>query len=144
MPEMRDASQSAAKWARRAGNAGPEYEAGVRSPRKDWATETAAAEDRYKSGVTKAANEGRFGAGVRNAGTSKWAAGAIAKGPQRYSEGVQLAEGAYQKGFAPYADVIRNTQLPERKEKGNPANIDRVRKMAEALHQKKISMKGGR
>lgn len=144
MPEMRSPESAAAKWARRAGSAGPEYEDGVKNPRKDWAQATADAEEAFKAGVTAAAAAGRFGTGVRKAGTAKWQDNAIAKGPLRYAQGVALAEGAYASGFSPYADVIRNTKLPKRGPKGAPGNIERVKVMAAALHQKRISLQGGR
>ena len=67
------------KWQRKVGQAGPDYQAGVNNPKKDWATETSKAEPRYKEGVTKAANEGRFGKGVNKAGTEKWRKGATGK-----------------------------------------------------------------
>lgn len=144
MPEMRSTSDSAAKWARRAGSAGPEYEDGVKNPRKDWAAEAAAANERYKRAVTEAAQKDRFKAGVQKAGTAKWQANAILKGPARYSEGVMLAQTAYEEGFRPFADVIRATKLSPRGPKGSPENIKRVAEMAAALHQKKISLVGGK
>ncbi len=60
-------------------------------------------------------------------------------GPGRYSEGVRAAEPEYRAGFAPYHAVIANTTLPPRGPKGSPENIDRVRAIAEALHDQKIN-----
>lgn len=144
MPEIRDPSASAAKWARRAGSAGAEYEEGVRNPRKDWAQAAAEANERYKRAVTEAAQKDRFKAGVNKAGTAKWQANAITKGPGRYSEGVMLAQTSYEDGFRPYADVIRNTKLSPRGPKGSPENLKRVAEMSQALHQKKVSLLGGK
>jgi len=144
MPEMRDPSASARKWARRAGSAGIEYEEGVKAPRRDWATTTAAANEAYKRAVVEAAQKDRFKAGVTKAGTSKWQSAAIAKGPGRYSEGVALAEGAYEEGFRPFAETIRSIKLSPRGPKGSAENLKRVAEMSQALHQKKISLMGGK
>lgn len=142
MVAIKSTSESASKWARRAGNAGPEYEAGVRSPRKDWAAETKAAEAAYEQGVQKSISEKRFGKGVENAGTAKWQQNAIEKGPLRYQQGVALAETAYQEGFDPFRQVIANTTLPARGPKGDPKNIQRVAIIAKNLHDAKLQLAG--
>ncbi|GAI99178.1 unnamed protein product [marine sediment metagenome] len=128
----------AAKWARVTPERATDYEAGVRSPRRDWKTETAAAEARYKDGVTKAAAEGRFGKGVAKAGTSKWQRKAINVGTARFGPGVAAADTDYEEGFKPYRDVIAGTTLPERYATGDPRNIKRVEVIAKALHDKKV------
>lgn len=140
MAEIKSLSQSAAKWKRRAGSAGQEYEEGVRNTTKSWANNTAAAEKSYEQGVTAAIGRKAFGAGVKAAGDDKWRENAIEKGPQRFTQGVSLAEQNYEKGFGPYRETIANTQLPARGPKGDPNNIQRVAKIATALHNKKLSM----
>jgi hypothetical protein len=132
------------KWMRVSAASEESYKEGIQNPRKDWARETALSESNYKAAVTKAASEGRFGKGVRQAGTEKWQRNAIAKGPARWSQGINLSSDAYSTGFAPYRQVIESTKLPDRRPKGDPANIDRVRVMAAALHEAKIRMKGGK
>lgn len=142
MARVKDPTLSAAKWVRRAGSAGPEYEEGIRNPRAPWAASTAAAENRYKAGVTAAIGRGAFGKGVRKAGDSKWSDNALAKGPARFTQGVAIAENAYREGFAPYAAVINGLSLPERGPKGDPNNIQRVAVIAKALHEHKIKQGG--
>ena len=138
MAEIKDASRIAEKWARVTPGRAGDYTEGINNPRRDWAASTIAAEDSYKAGVTAAANAGRFGRGVRAAGTEKWRERAIAKGPQRFAEGVQLGQADYLAGFEPFAAVIRATNLPPRFPKGDPRNIDRVRVLAAALNKKRI------
>lgn len=128
----------AAKWARVTPMRASDYEAGVRNPRRDWKTETAAAEPRYKEGVTKAAAEGRFGKGVTKAGTAKWQEKAITKGTERFGPGVAIASPDYEAGFAPYASTIAGITLPEKYATGDPRNIRRVEVIAKALHEKKV------
>jgi len=138
MPAIKSASEIAEKWARVTPGRATDYTKGIQNPKKDWATEAAAAEGRYKAGVTAAAGAGRYGKGVKNAGTGKWQEKAIKKGPSRFSEGVMLAQGDYEAGFTPYAELISRTELPPRGPKGDPANIQRVAAIAKALHDKKM------
>lgn len=133
-----DSSEIAVKWARVTPERSTDYEAGVRSPRRDWKSETAAAEARYKEGVTKAAAEGRFGKGVARAGTAKWQRKAIDVGTARFGPGVAAAGPDYEAGFAPYRATIAGLTLPERYATGDARNLKRVEVIAKALHEKKV------
>jgi len=124
------------KWQRKVGQAGPDYRAGVENPKKDWATETKAAEPRYKEGVIKAANEGRFGRGVSEAGTEKWKKGATTKGVERWGPGVAAATDEYSSGMAKVLSAIEAATLPPRYPAGDPRNIERVRAINQAVHNK--------
>jgi len=97
MPNVRDASFLAEKWQRNAQNAAPNYTLGVQNPKKNWAEETAKAEDRWAQGVQDAINRKAFGAGVRKAGIEAWQQGAVLKGSQRYQQGVALAKETWQR-----------------------------------------------
>lgn len=138
-PHIKPLSQIASKWKRRAGSAGDEYKQGVEGTSKDWAAAAGAAEGAYKQGVTAAANAGRYGKGVTRVGNAKWKANASAKGPMRYSQGVDLAEPDYQKGFAPYAEAISRTDIPQRGPRGSDGNYGRVSGIGKALHALKTS-----
>lgn len=131
------------KWKRVSAGAQAEYEAGVREPRRDWASATAAAEDAYRKGVTLAASAGRFGKGVKKAGTSKWQAMALKKGPHRWAEGIGFAEDAYATAFAPYHTALGAITYPAKGPKGDPGNIARVAIVAKVLHELKLRIKGG-
>jgi len=137
MPLVRPISKVAEKWGTVTPQRAPQYEEGVKSPLKDWAKQTAAANDAYKAGVQAAVQKDMFAKGVAKAGTAKWQAKAAALGPRRFSEGVAMSAPDYEKGFAPYRDVIEKTTLPPRFAKGDPRNIDRVRTMAAALAEAK-------
>jgi len=119
------------------------YEAGIRNPREDWASQTAAAEDAYVQGVQEAITQGRFAKGVRKTGTEGWQRKALNVGVRRWPEGVRAAADDYASGFAPFRDVLERLTLPERRAKGDPANIERVRTIANALHKKKLELLGG-
>jgi len=128
------------KWKRRASIAGPDYEAGVRAPKEDWATATAGAEDAWEGGVQAAVAEKRFMKGATKAGTAKWQRKAIELGVKRYPEGVNVAVDDYKAGFGPFAEEISKVTLPERGPKGDPRNIERVKVIADALHKKKLEL----
>lgn len=137
MPKTKDLSRVVSKWAQNAGQASSSYAEGVQNPRNDWAQATAASAESYKQGVTKAAADGRFARGVARAGTAKQQNNALNKGVSRYSGGIAVAQPEYQTAMEPVLRTIQNVQLPPRKPKGDPSNIDRVKAIAAALHAQK-------
>ena len=138
MATIRSASKIAEKWARVTPQRAQDYEEGVNNPKKDWATNTKAAESNYEAGIQQSIRDKRFGKGVSKAGTEKWKSGATTKGVQRFGPGVAMAQGAYEEGFAPYREVIEKLSLPKRYAKGDPRNFERVKAVGQALHNKKI------
>jgi len=139
MAKIRSASEIAEKYARVTPGRSADYAAGVQNPKVDWKTATLAAEDSWVQGVQQAASERRFGKGVNRAGTDKWQRKAVELGAARWGPGVSAAKDDYEKNFAPYVAVIQGVQLPPRGPKGDPRNIERVAKIAMALHAKKVS-----
>jgi len=139
MARIRSASEIAEKYARVTPGRSADYAAGIDNPKADWKSQTLAAEDAWAQGVQQAASEKRFGKGVAKSGTEKWQRKAKELGTSRWGPGVSAAKDDYEAGFSPYADVIRSTTLPPRGPKGDPRNIERVAKIAMALHAKKVS-----
>ena len=141
MPKIRSITSIAGKWADVTPRRAAYYKAGVESPKEIWEEKAAAAEGAWSAGVSAAAGEARFSKGVSAAGQAKWKEKTILKGVAqgRWSAGVGVAKPDYEKGFAPFRDVIERTTLPPRGAKGDPANIDRVRDMAAALHEAKLA-----
>ncbi len=131
-------STVAAKWARRAASAGPEYEMGVTGAGGRWQAAAAAAEGNYKTAVTTAASAGRFGRGVAKAGGAKYERGATTKGPARFAQGVGVAEGDYSSQVAPYLQAIASVDLPPRQPAGSEGNMQRVAAIARALRALKV------
>jgi len=129
------------KWARRAAAAGPDYEAGVRSPKRSWASEAKASEPAYEAGVSDAVSRKAFGKGVTKAGDEKWSRKTLAVGPARYPSGVSAGAPDYQAEFGPYRDAIERVALPTKGRRGDPGNLERVRVIADALHNLRV---GGR
>jgi len=141
MANIAPIDQSAQKWQQRAAVAGPSYLNGINNPRTDWAKAAAGANATYTAAVTAAANAGAYSKGVQKAGSAKWAAAATSKGPSRYAEGVNLAVGAWQQGFAPFQAAIASATLPPRGPTGSPANLQRVQAVVTALRNQKTGGK---
>lgn len=133
MPAIKPTARVAEKWSRVTPQRTEDYRDGVESPRVDWATAAANAEDQYSAGVQAAIAQKRFGSGIKAAGTTKWKEKSLQKGPSRFAEGVSLGAADYEKGFSKFRDVIERTTLPPRGPKGDPRNVERVRAMAAAL-----------
>jgi len=138
MVQTKPLDQVVAKWKRKVAGASEDYRQGVTNPKADWATETGKAEARYKTAVTQAAAEGRFGKGVSKAGTDKWKKGAMEKGISRWPEGVAMAEDEYRSGMGEVLSTIASVTLPAKGPKGDPRNYERVKAIGDALHKKKI------
>ncbi len=140
MAAIASAAAIAAKWARVTPTRAADYQAGIESPRRDWQKNTAAAKGAYEAGVTEAIAQDRFTKGVNKAGNSTWQRGALEKGVPRWGQGVQLAESAYEKGFAPYREAIDKLALPPRFARRDPRNLARVAAVTTALAKVKTSI----
>jgi len=126
MIRIKSTAEIAKKFVNRASLAGSDYTDGVKAGAADWEANTKASEDNYKAGVTAAAAEGRFGRGVAAAGAAKYLRKASELGAQRYPTGVAAAESDYSKGVQPHLDAMKSLDLPPRRPKGDPANMQRA------------------
>lgn len=138
MAEIRSLSSIRDKWTRVTPGRIEDYKLGIQSPRRDWQEETEGAADTYKQGVDQAHAKGLFAKGVRQAGTKKWQEKALKKGPGRFAEGVYIAGPDYERGFAPYRAAIEAVDLGPRFPKRDPRNIDRVKRVVDALVKTKL------
>ena len=138
MPKIRSTAKIAEKYGRVTPGKGPELEAGLRDPKKVWVDEALAAVAAWAAGVSDAVARGAFGKGVADAGQASYIDPALKLGVKRYRDGVTFGVPKYSKKFAPFRDVIEGTTLPPRGPVGDPANVERVRIMAAALHDAKI------
>lgn len=138
MAEIKPLSTIADKWTRVTPGRTEDYRLGIQNPRRDWAEETLQAEGNYKAGVDAAQAKGLFAKGVTKAGTAKWKEKSLKKGPGRFAEGVYIAGPDYEKGFAPYHAAIERVDLGPRFPKRDPRNLERVRKIVEALVAEKV------
>lgn len=128
---VKDVGKSAEKYARRAGNAEQELKEGIEQSTKSWSANTKAAEGAYEAGVKEAISKKRFGRGVSRAGDAAQKDGALTKGVGRYREGVLAGVSKWAAGVAPHMQALASANLTPRRERGNPANIDRVKQVVE-------------
>lgn len=137
MAEIKSISAIQEKWGRVTPQRSEDYALGIKSPKRDWAQAAGGARESHKAAMVTAATNDSYAKGVARAGTARWQAKAIAKGPSRFSEGVVLAAGDYGTAFGPYADTIKATTLPPRFPRGDIRNLDRVKTISQALRKKK-------
>jgi hypothetical protein len=140
MPTVR---AGAAKWRARASAAQQDYLEGVRRPRRAWREATVQAVQVWASALQQAIADGRYARGVSQEAEALWRQRIEAVGAQRYAQGIQTSGDRYERNFAPYRQVIESVQLPPRGPVGDPANIERVRVIAMALHEAKLRLRGG-
>jgi len=138
MADIKPLSNIASKWGKNASAAGGAYKDGVSAPRRSWAAAASAADDSRKAGLAAADARDAFRTGVNAAGDAKWKNNATKLGAARYPQGVQNAQPDFSQGFAPYHAVISGVTLNPRGPKGSPENLERVRQIADALHNAKV------
>lgn len=138
MAEIKSLSSIRDKWTRVTPGRTEDYKLGIQNPRRDWADEAEAAKDNWKAGIDAAAGKDLYAKGIRAAGTAKWKDKALKKGPGRFSEGVYLAGPDYEKGFKPFHDAIAACDLGPRFPRRDPRNIDRVKRIVDALVKAKL------
>lgn len=138
MAEIKSLTAIEEKWTRVTPGRVTDYSLGIKNPKRDWETEAAAAEGRYKAGVDAAAMKGMYGKGIKGAGSKKWEDMSLKKGPGRFSEGVYIAGPFYQKGFAPYHAAIERVTLPPKFPRGDIRNYERSKAIGVALHEEKV------
>lgn len=141
MPPVKPLDAISEKWSRQSNTAQPEYIAGIENPRRSWAAATSAAASSWAQGVQDAIANNSFSDGVKQVGDQAWQDAARSKGPSRWAEGIRLSKAKYEAGFAPYREVLQQLNLPERGPKGSPENLERVRLVMMALHERKIALR---
>ena len=134
---VKDAATVARKWVTRASSASPDYAAGVKDAGADWESNTLAGKENFSMGVQQAIADGRYEKGVREAGQGKYVARATGIGATRFAPGVQAAETEMARGVAPVLETIRSINLPPRRPKGDPGNMERANAVATALRKLK-------
>ena len=137
MAEIKSTSRITEKWTRVTPMRTEDYKIGVQNPRRDWEKSAVAAKESHKAAMASAAATDSFAKGISKAGSGKWQARALQKGPGRFAEGVMVGGPDYEKGFAPFRDEIEKTVLPPRFPRRDPRNIMRVSTIATALGKKK-------
>ena len=138
MAEIKSMAAITDKWTRVTPTRTEDYKSGVTNPKRDWATEATAGKTNWKAGIDAAANKDMYAKGIAAAGSAKWKSKALAKGPGRFAEGVYGAGPDYSKGFAPYQAAIAAVDLGPKFPRRDPRNLDRVKKVVDAVVAAKV------
>ncbi len=142
MAAIRSVEEIARTWATVTPQRSPDFEAGVRAPKADWARNTLAAADSWKAGIQAAIAAGSFSKGVTKSGTPVWQEATLAKGVARWGPGVALAEDKFSTAFAPFQAAIARVTLPPRFARRDPRNLLRVNAIVDALIKAKAAISG--
>ena len=129
-------------WVRGAAQGAANYRRGVENSAVDWEGPTSAAQEVWQQAIIEAAGTDRFRNGVQLAGNAKWRAKSSELGANRFPSGVAAASTDYSRGFDPFRNVIAGLDLPPRGPRGSAQNIDRVRRVTEALHNERLRIIG--
>jgi uncharacterized protein YjbJ (UPF0337 family) len=113
------------KYRDRIAASGPEYEAGVQSPRRSWSEAYKAASERMKAEIQRALEEGRHVAGVDAVGDSGWTTAAVKKGAPRFAAAATIAAEGYGKAVD---DVLAAADAAARQAQGMPQTTYEQRK----------------
>lgn len=135
-------SEITEQWVRGAAQGAAAYRRGVENSSVDWEGPTSAAQEVWKLAVTEAAGTDRFQNGVQLAGNSKWRRKSAELGANRFPSGVASAASDYSRGFDPFRNVIAGLDLPPRGARGSAQNLERVRRVTEALHTERLRIIG--
>lgn len=138
MAEIKPISDIRDKWTRVTPGRTEDYKLGIQNPRRDWETEALAGKANWKAGIDAAAAKDLFAKGVAAAGSKKWRDHSLKKGPGRFAEGVYIAGPDYEAGFKPFHDAISRVDLGPRFPKRDPRNLDRVKRVVDALIAEKV------
>ena len=105
---------------------------------EDWEKNTVAAAPIYKAAVQAADIDKRFAGGVKRVGAAKFRRKVESVGKARFGPGIEAARDDYNAGIAPFLEVLTKLDVPERKPRGDPANLKRVEVIAKALHEERL------
>ena len=131
------------KWAANAAGAQTYYESGVKGAGADWLAGASAAGPAFKAGVSAGNIQDMYLGGIRKAGAEKYTRKASEVGPGRFSQGVAAGTQDYSSGVDPMLSTIAGITLSPRGPRGSAANLQRVAQVADALHKKRLALRGG-
>lgn len=137
--KIASAGEIAGKWIEVTPGRAQFYQANTPAAAEDWQRATEASVQNFTAAVTAGNIGARFLRGVREAGAAKYARKVKEVGANRFATGVQAAKSDFQSGFEPYAQLIAGLTLPQRRPRGDPANIQRVQIVAQELSRRRLA-----
>jgi hypothetical protein len=140
--KVKSASDISKFWVQGAQSRADRYASAAPAAASTWQERSSAAAANFKAAIANPQIDKMYAGGITRAGAAKYASKIQAVGAARYSPGVAAAQSGYESGVAPYLDVLKGVDLPPRKVKGDPANLQRVQAVATALYKKRLAMRG--
>ena len=128
------------KWVEETPRRSVYYEKNTPAAAGRWATNAVAAESVYKAAVTAAGIEKRYAGGIKRVGAAKFERKVNAVGVGRFGPGISAAKTDFESGIKPYRDELAAIDIPVRKPRGDPGNLDRVRAIMDALYKKRLAI----
>jgi len=112
------AAEAAEKWQRRASQASGDYASGINRVTEAPGAKAARKKDKWRAGLERAAQEGTWEKRVAAVSLDDWKEAAITKGAQRFSGGVQAAQGKMERflgDFLPAQESVtrRIMEMPD-------------------------------
>lgn len=101
-----DAAVMAEKWGRKVGGAAPDYVRGMQNPKRPPVDAALKAEGKWKNRVLEAANEGRYGKGVRTQDYAEAVRIATEDGGSAYVSGAQKRQAKVQRIYSRLAPLL--------------------------------------
>lgn len=138
MVAIKSLAEIADKWAKETPARAPYYEAGIKAPTKDWATEAVEGQQAYEDAMRDPAVLALRSKKIAEVGTGKWQRKTLAVGPTRFRTGVPAAKEDYQKGMTEAHNVISAWVPPARGPRGDPKNYEIVKSIGDALHRQRM------
>lgn len=139
MVKTKGVDRTVTKYQQRVAVSGPDYKAGIASPKRGWADAAAGAADTWGAAITEAVGRDAFAKGVRDAGDAKWKDMAEKKGTARFSAGVDIGLPYYRQGMANVLSTIEGVTLADRGPAGSAQNYDRSKTIGDALRAAKLA-----
>lgn len=140
---IRPVSKLKEKFKKRVEAAGPDYEFGVKNPKRTWLEEFIAVAETIKEAIKAMAEEYRFKHGAERVGQKKWADNTGRKGPARWRDETPKRSDEWEKEWSPFKETIEALVFEAKKPRGDPANVDkRVKPIVDALVKKRKELRG--
>lgn len=139
MVKTKGVERTVSKYQSRVAVAGPDYKAGIMSPKRSWAESAANAANTWGSAIQEAVSRGSFEKGIRDAGDSKWSQMADKKGTARFSQGVDIGLPFYRQGMSENLSIIEGVTLGVKGPKGSAQNYERSKTIGDALRAAKLA-----
>lgn len=139
--KVKSVSEASKYWVEGSGGRAARYASEAPAAADTWQKNAQAAAATYKAAVTAGNIDKMFSGGIARVGSAKFQRKVRDVGAARFRPGVEAAKSDYETGVGPMLDTIAGLSLPDKKVRGDPANLARVSMIALALNKKRISLR---